>query len=227
MEFLQVPEIQIGIGFVVVIVTLVAFILFSSKKTKGSSYSINSLYFIISIPSSILAHGNSSLLSTHNLAIMWPGSDLLFLHLLQSWDFLLDNILVVGIDSKLGTDRQGEEVIKPYTPTTLDSDVGYFELVLKVTNLICAMCFYCFLFYKFMFNDESSGVHMLPAGSGMGVMCGMTRGIKMARPPSSSIMNSTTGLLTSSTPTSAQGNSMLRSREVMHMIRVSSNGIGI
>ncbi|CAI9290777.1 unnamed protein product [Lactuca saligna] len=64
-------------------------------------------------------------------------------------------------------------------------------------------------------------VRMLRAGSGMGVMCGMTRGIKMARPPSSSIMNSTTGLLTSSTPTPtpAQGNSMLRSREAMHMIR--------
>ncbi|OWM78847.1 hypothetical protein CDL15_Pgr003018 [Punica granatum] len=30
-----------------------------------------------------------------------------------------------------GKDSQGEEVIKPYTPTTLDSDVGYFELVIK------------------------------------------------------------------------------------------------
>ncbi|MFS7943511.1 putative cytochrome-b5 reductase [Helianthus anomalus] len=27
---------------------------------------------------------------------------------------------------------QGEEVIKPYTPTTLDTDVGYFELVIKM-----------------------------------------------------------------------------------------------
>jgi hypothetical protein len=26
----------------------------------------------------------------------------------------------------------GDEVIKPYTPTTLDSDIGYFELVIKV-----------------------------------------------------------------------------------------------
>ncbi|CAI9264983.1 unnamed protein product [Lactuca saligna] len=68
-------------------------------------------------------------------------------------------------------------------------------------------------------RDINCGVRMLPAGSGMGVMRGMTRGIKMARPPSSSIMNSTTGLLTSSTPTLAQGNSMLRSREAMHMIR--------
>ncbi|PSS35781.1 NADH--cytochrome b5 reductase [Actinidia chinensis var. chinensis] len=31
-----------------------------------------------------------------------------------------------------GKDNQGEEVIKPYTPTTLDSDVGHFELVIKM-----------------------------------------------------------------------------------------------
>lgn len=35
-----------------------------------------------------------------------------------------------------GKDSVGEEVIKPYTvPTTLDSDVGYFELVIKVSKL--------------------------------------------------------------------------------------------
>lgn len=31
-----------------------------------------------------------------------------------------------------GKDSLGEEVIKPYTPTTLDTDVGYFELVVKM-----------------------------------------------------------------------------------------------
>ncbi|KAM7528324.1 hypothetical protein LguiB_031734 [Lonicera macranthoides] len=31
-----------------------------------------------------------------------------------------------------GKDSQGDEVIKAYTPTTLDSDVGYFELVIKM-----------------------------------------------------------------------------------------------
>ncbi|GAB2274488.1 NADH-cytochrome b5 reductase [Dionaea muscipula] len=31
-----------------------------------------------------------------------------------------------------GKDANGEEVIKAYTPTTLDSDVGYFELVIKM-----------------------------------------------------------------------------------------------
>lgn len=37
--------------------------------------------------------------------------------------------------SCLGQDKEGEEVIKPYTPTTLDSDVGYFELVIKIYPL--------------------------------------------------------------------------------------------
>lgn len=31
-----------------------------------------------------------------------------------------------------GKDDQGAEVIRPYTPITLDSDVGFFELVVKV-----------------------------------------------------------------------------------------------
>ncbi|KAF9676317.1 hypothetical protein SADUNF_Sadunf09G0126200 [Salix dunnii] len=31
-----------------------------------------------------------------------------------------------------GKDSVGEEVVKPYTPTTLDSDIGYFELVIKM-----------------------------------------------------------------------------------------------
>ncbi|KAG2618494.1 hypothetical protein PVAP13_3NG079622 [Panicum virgatum] len=31
-----------------------------------------------------------------------------------------------------GQDAAGEEVIKPYTPTTLDSDLGHFELVIKM-----------------------------------------------------------------------------------------------
>ena len=35
-----------------------------------------------------------------------------------------------------GKDAQGEDVIKPYTPTTLDSDLGRFELVIKVYILI-------------------------------------------------------------------------------------------
>ncbi|KAK5785732.1 hypothetical protein PVK06_040347 [Gossypium arboreum] len=38
----------------------------------------------------------------------------------------------MDLSRRKGKDSQGEEVIKPYTPTTLDSDVGYFELVIKM-----------------------------------------------------------------------------------------------
>ena len=31
-----------------------------------------------------------------------------------------------------GFDSEGVEVVRPYTPTTLDSDLGHFELVVKV-----------------------------------------------------------------------------------------------
>ncbi|KAI3778007.1 hypothetical protein L2E82_06955 [Cichorium intybus] len=37
-----------------------------------------------------------------------------------------------GAVKRMGKDSQGEEVIKPYTPTTLDTDVGYFALVIKM-----------------------------------------------------------------------------------------------
>lgn len=39
-----------------------------------------------------------------------------------------------------GKDSLGDEVVKPYTPTTLDSDVGYFELVIKV-HVLCNIPF--------------------------------------------------------------------------------------
>lgn len=40
--------------------------------------------------------------------------------------------VVFSIWCNRGKDNVGDEVIKPYTPTTLDSDIGYFELVIKV-----------------------------------------------------------------------------------------------
>ncbi|KAL2927699.1 NADH--cytochrome b5 reductase 1 [Bienertia sinuspersici] len=46
-----------------------------------------------------------------------------------------DTVLGLPIGQHLscrGKDANGEVVIKPYTPTTLDSDVGYFELVIKM-----------------------------------------------------------------------------------------------
>ncbi|KAL0555116.1 hypothetical protein IC582_009049 [Cucumis melo] len=59
-------------------------------------------------------------------------------HNVAKFTFILpktDSILGLPIGQHLscrGKDSQGEEVIKSYTPTTLDSDVGYFELVIKM-----------------------------------------------------------------------------------------------
>lgn len=33
-----------------------------------------------------------------------------------------------------GFDSEGVEVVRPYTPTTLDTDVGHFDLVVKVRH---------------------------------------------------------------------------------------------
>nr|XP_043619256.1 chromatin modification-related protein EAF1 B-like isoform X2 [Erigeron canadensis] len=79
-------------------------------------------------------------------------------------------------------------------------------------------------------NDR--GVRILPAGNGAGVMGGVNRNIKMARPgyqgtASTSILNS--GMATSSSasmhagPGPGQGNSMLRPRDPMHMVRPNQN----
>lgn len=40
-----------------------------------------------------------------------------------------------------GRDSQGEEVMRSYTPITLDSDIGYFELVVKVQFFFCGQIF--------------------------------------------------------------------------------------
>jgi hypothetical protein len=58
-----------------------------------------------------------------------------------------------------GRDSQGEEVMRSYTPITLDSDIGYFELVVKVvfflwTNfdkMINAFSFTILKYYQTLF----------------------------------------------------------------------------
>ncbi|KAI3772874.1 hypothetical protein L6452_04068 [Arctium lappa] len=86
------------------------------------------------------------------------------------------------------------------------------------------------------------GVRMLPAGNGMGVMCGMNRSMKMARPNYQGIaspsMLSSGNILPSGTatpnpagmhsgagpgPGQGQGNSIMRPRDGMHMIRPNQN----
>ncbi|CAK9862667.1 unnamed protein product [Sphagnum jensenii] len=41
--------------------------------------------------------------------------------------------------SCMGFDTDGMEVVRPYTPTTIDSDIAFFELVIKVRSQPCSM----------------------------------------------------------------------------------------
>ncbi|KAK2649152.1 hypothetical protein Ddye_016641 [Dipteronia dyeriana] len=88
-------------------------------------------------------------------------------------------------------------------------------------------------------SGAERGVRMLPGGNSMGVMCGMNRSMPMPRPgyqgmASSSMLNSGSMLSSSivgmanpvnmhSGAGSVQGNSMLRPREAMHMMRPGHN----
>ncbi|XP_077225080.1 chromatin modification-related protein EAF1 B-like isoform X2 [Tasmannia lanceolata] len=82
------------------------------------------------------------------------------------------------------------------------------------------------------------GVRMLPGGTGMGMMCGMNRGMAMPRPgfqgigsPAMLNMVSSGGMLSSSgvmmppSPVNitGQGNSMLRQRDALQMMRPTQN----
>ncbi|KAL8208417.1 hypothetical protein R6Q57_007829 [Mikania cordata] len=75
-------------------------------------------------------------------------------------------------------------------------------------------------------NDR--GVHVLPAGNGMGVMLGVNRNMKMTRPglqgsASPSMLSSGSSTPSSSSLPSGPGNSMLRSCDPMHVIWANQN----
>lgn len=86
-------------------------------------------------------------------------------------------------------------------------------------------------------GPDRGGVRMLPSGNNMGIICGINRGMPTPRPgfqgiASPSMLNSGTmtssGMVAMPNPVnmhsgvgSSQGNSMLRPRENLHMMRVS------
>lgn len=86
-------------------------------------------------------------------------------------------------------------------------------------------------------SGADRGVRMLPGGNGMGMMCGMSRGMPISRPgfqgmASSPMLNSgsmiSSSMVGMPSPVNmhsgagpGQVNSMLRPREALHMIRVS------
>ncbi|XP_022863670.1 NADH--cytochrome b5 reductase 1-like isoform X2 [Olea europaea var. sylvestris] len=115
MEFLETSEGQLYIGVAVglIAVSAAAYFLFSSKKPKVCLDPENFKEFKL-VKRTQLSHN----VAKFKFALPTPTS-----------------VLGLPIGQHIscrGKDSLGEEVIKPYTPTTLDSDVGYFELVIKM-----------------------------------------------------------------------------------------------
>ncbi|RAL39191.1 hypothetical protein DM860_002724 [Cuscuta australis] len=115
MEFFDEPESQLFIGVAVALLAAAAAAayVFSSKKTKGCLDPEKFKEFKL-VKRTQLSHN----VAKFRFELLTPTS-----------------ILGLPIGQHIscrGKDSQGEDVIKPYTPTTLDSDVGHFELVIKM-----------------------------------------------------------------------------------------------
>ncbi|PIN06471.1 NADH-cytochrome b-5 reductase [Handroanthus impetiginosus] len=114
MEFLATSEGQLFVGVAVGLVAVgAAYFLFSSKKPKACLDPETFKEFKL-VKKTQLSHN----VAKFRFALPTPTS-----------------VLGLPIGKHIscrGKDSQGEEVIKPYTPTTLDSNVGYFELVIKM-----------------------------------------------------------------------------------------------
>ncbi|MFS7904503.1 putative cytochrome-b5 reductase [Helianthus anomalus] len=137
MDFLEEHEIPIVIS--VFSVSIVAFLLFS-KKPKGCidpdkyrdfklvkrtqlSHNVAKFRFALPTPSSVLGLP----IGQHIICRYFYNIKMSTTGMFSS----LITLLVVVFKIR-GTDSQGQEITKPYTPTTLDTDAGYFELVIKM-----------------------------------------------------------------------------------------------
>ncbi|KAL8150800.1 hypothetical protein V2J09_020608 [Rumex salicifolius] len=115
MDLLDSPEIQmvaVGVAVVAVLLTAAYFFL-SGNKRRGSLDPENFKEFKL-VKRNQLSHN----VAKFTFELPTPTS-----------------ILGLPIGQHIscrGKDGLGEDVIKPYTPTTLDSDVGHFELVIKM-----------------------------------------------------------------------------------------------
>ncbi|XP_073014741.1 NADH--cytochrome b5 reductase 1-like [Primulina eburnea] len=114
MDFLATSEGQLCVGVAVGLVVVgVAYFLLSPKEPKVCLDPDNFKEFKL-VKKTQISHN----VATFKFALPSPSS-----------------IMGLPIGKHIscrGKDSLGEEVIKPYTPTTLDSDVGYFELVIKM-----------------------------------------------------------------------------------------------
>lgn len=115
MDLLESPEMKmVAIGMAVVVVAASASCLFSTKKKSRVCLDPENFKEFKLVKRTQISHN----VAKFTFALPSPTS-----------------VLGLPIGQHIscrGKDSQGEEVIKPYTPTTLDSDVGRFELVIKM-----------------------------------------------------------------------------------------------
>ncbi|XP_062207230.1 NADH--cytochrome b5 reductase 1-like [Phragmites australis] len=116
MDFLQGQSLETTVTVAVAVAAVAAggaFLLLRSKKPKGCLHPENFKEFKL-VEKKQISHN----VAKFKFALPTPTS-----------------VLGLPIGQHIscrGQDATGEEVIKPYTPTTLDSDIGYFELVIKM-----------------------------------------------------------------------------------------------
>ncbi|GMP98172.1 hypothetical protein CsSME_00046151 [Camellia sinensis var. sinensis] len=171
MDFLQTFDIQIvSVAVALFAIVAAAAFFFSSKKPKGCLNPENFKEFKLVKKTQI----------SHNVAR--------FKFELPTPTSVLGLPIGQHISCR-GKDGQGDEVIKPYTPTTLDSDVGSFELVIKMypqgrmSHHFREMCVGDYLAVKgpkgrFKYQPgQVRAFGMLAGGSGITPMFQVTRAI--------------------------------------------------
>ncbi|PPE02898.1 hypothetical protein GOBAR_DD00058 [Gossypium barbadense] len=148
LEFLQSMDVQIlvGVGVAVLAILVAAAYLFSSRKPKACFLDGMAVFVCNSSRADTLSVRLGKVAGSSSLGCLDPENFREFKlvkrqqlsHNVAKFTFELPtptSVLGLPIGQHIscrGKDSQGEEVIKPYTPTTLDSDVGHFELVIKM-----------------------------------------------------------------------------------------------
>ncbi|OEL38652.1 NADH--cytochrome b5 reductase 1 [Dichanthelium oligosanthes] len=139
MDFLQGQSTETLLAVAVAVAAVAAggaFLLLRSMKPKVTKILILSNIFVISLFT--LASEVHCCLDPENFRKFKLVEKKQISHNVAKFKFALPtptSVLGLPIGQHIscrGQDATGEEVLKPYTPTTLDSDLGYFELVIKM-----------------------------------------------------------------------------------------------
>ncbi|CAK9260250.1 unnamed protein product [Sphagnum jensenii] len=95
---------------------------FNLVKKQQMSHNVVKLHFALPTPQSVLDWSSHCMVYRSHLNRQSLTAGIIFLFYLPR-----------------GFDTDGMEVVRPYTPTTLVSDIGFFELVITVRSQPCSM----------------------------------------------------------------------------------------